>query len=96
MSSDRQDGARRREEQHGHGAAASGALDHPESAVDAGVAGIPVEDVRSAIGTLSSGHQEVISLRWFFDLDPSEIAATLDISNRCRRSPDAPCHGRTA
>ena len=69
-----------REEEHGHGAVASSTLDRPESTTDAGVAGIPVEDVRSAIGTLSSSHQEVISLRWFADLEPSEIAATLGIS----------------
>ena len=59
---------------------ASTTVDHPESIIDAGVEDIPVEDVRIAIDTLSAGHQEVISLRWFADLEPAEIATTLGIS----------------
>ncbi len=69
-----------REARHGHGAVASSTLDHPESFADVGASGIPVEDVRNAINSLSNGHQEVISLRWFADLEPAEIAATLGIS----------------
>ena len=73
-----------REQRHGLVGVSSHTPDDPASVIhdtDDVVDGIPVEDVRAAIDTLSVGHQEVISLRWFADLGPSEIAATLDISN---------------
>ncbi len=70
----------RREERHGRGAEASSTVDHPESSVEAEVDGIPVDDLRAAVTTLAAGHQEVITLRWFAEFEPAEIAAALGIS----------------
>jgi RNA polymerase sigma-70 factor (ECF subfamily) len=70
----------RREERHGHDAVASSTVDHPESSVEVVVEGIPVDDLRAAVTTLSTAHQEVITLRWFAEFEPAEIAAALGIS----------------
>jgi len=38
------------------------------------------DDLRAAISTLSPAHQEVVSLRWFADLTPKEVAAALGVT----------------
>lgn len=44
------------------------------------VNGIDLEALRTALTMLHGTHQEVISLRWFGDLDPAEVATALGIS----------------
>lgn len=75
-------GARRtrREERHGFDPATGGVHLDPHAVADVGVAGIPPDDLRAAIATLSAGHQEVVTLRWFADFEPAEIATALGIS----------------
>lgn len=51
------------------------------NAVDREVNGVDVDALRTALSTLHDTHQEVISLRWFGDLDPVEVASALGISS---------------
>lgn len=39
------------------------------------------EELRAAISTLSASHQEVVALRWFADLTPTEVAQALGITS---------------
>jgi len=69
-----------REERHGRAVVASTTESDPGSVDDLAADRIPVEELRAALSSLSEGHQTVITLRWFADFEPTEIAAALGIS----------------
>lgn len=70
----------RREERHRSLEVAFNGVGEPGESNDTAGAGIPPDDLRAALATLSEAHQEVVTLRWFAELDPAEIAAALGIT----------------